>query len=333
MPSIRVRAIGCFLLLLLFVTTAWPWGNEGHSAINRVAAEKLPAEVPAFLRNAADQLAYLAPEPDRWREKGELALKLSQEPDHFIDLERVEGMTLPADRYSFYRMLNEKREATPGKPDYLLPERVGLQPYIVMEIYERLIVAFREYRHALRDHQNPEYAERDAIFYAGWLGHYVGDGSNPLHTTVQYNGWVGPNPNGYTTSNTIHWKMEGVFVAGNLKQLQFEDLVSPTPQKLEHPFQDYLAYLEASNKSVERCYQLEKQGGFDEAGTAQSRDFIKQRLAAGAEMLRNLWYTAWLDSAQDPPPWNPPKPVPANAPPPNMRTAPKLGDAPASPVG
>ena len=55
--------------------------------INRVAAEKLPSDVPAFLRNAAEQLAYLGPEPDRWREKSELALKLSQEPDHFIDLE------------------------------------------------------------------------------------------------------------------------------------------------------------------------------------------------------------------------------------------------------
>lgn len=293
----------------------------------------LPSDVPTFLRNAADQLAYLGPEPDRWREKGELALKLSQEPDHFIDLERVEGMLLPADRYSFYRMLNEKREATPGKPDYLLPERVGLQPYIAMETYERLIVAFREYRHALRGHQNPEYAERDAIFYAGWLGHYVGDGSNPLHTTVQYNGWIGPNPNGYTTANTMHWKMEGIFVAANLQQLRFKDLVSPTPQKLEHPFQDYLDYLQASHALVERCYQLEKLGGFDGAGTPESRDFLSQRLAAGAQMLRNLWYTAWLDSAQDPPPWIPSKPVPANAPPPNMRTVPKLGDTPSSPVG
>ncbi len=217
----RLRPVCSVLVLLLITTTAWPWGNDGHSAINRVAAEKLPSDVPAFLRNASEQLAYIAPEPDRWREKGELALKLSQEPDHFIDLERVEGMMLPADRYSFYRMLDEKREATPGKPDYLLPEKVGLQPYIVMEVYERLIVAFREYRHAVRDHHSPEFAERDVIFYAGWLGHYVGDGANPLHTTVQYNGWTGSNPNGYTVANTMHWKMEGQFVAANIKDLQF----------------------------------------------------------------------------------------------------------------
>ena len=41
--------------------------------------------------------------------------------------------------------------------------------------------------------------EQAILFYAGWLGHYVGDGSQPLHTTIQYNGWVGPNPHGYTT--------------------------------------------------------------------------------------------------------------------------------------
>jgi hypothetical protein len=333
MPGKRMRLTCCLLALVLVATSAWPWGNEGHAAINRVAAEKLPADVPDFLRNAADELAYLGPEPDRWREHAELALKLSQEPDHFINLERVEGMTLPLDRYSFYRALDAEREQAPGKPDYLLPEKVGLQPYITMEVYERLIVAFREYRHALLEHRNPEFAERDAIFYAGWLGHYVGDGSNPLHTTVQYNGWVGPNPNGYTTANTVHWKMEGVFVAANQKQLQFADLVSATPRELADPFQDYLTYLHDSNLLVEKVYQLEKAGGFDGEGTAEARDFIRHRLAAGAQMLRNLWYTAWLQSAQDPPPYVPPKPAttptPENTKPP-MHTAPQL-QAPATP--
>ena len=197
-------------------STAWP-------------LRKLPPDVPAFLRNAAAQLAYLAPEPDRWRETSELALKRSQEPDHFIDLEMVEGMDLPPDRYSFYRALAAKRAQTPGNPEDLLPERVGLQPYITIEVYERLVVAFREYRRALLAHRNPDFAEANAIFYAGWLGHYVGDGANPMHTTIHHNGWIGPNPKHYTTANTVHWKMEGIFVAANLKQLQFADLVPAQP--------------------------------------------------------------------------------------------------------
>src|SRR5271168_471563 len=128
MSTIRSRILPCLLAILLLANYAWPWGNEGHMMINRVAAEKLPSDVPAFLRNAAEQLAYLGPEPDRWREKSELALKASQEPDHFIDLELVEGMTLPPDRYSYYRALDAKRQQTPGQPEYLLPEKVGLQP-------------------------------------------------------------------------------------------------------------------------------------------------------------------------------------------------------------
>ncbi len=322
MAPIRSRFIPIILTVLLLANSAWPWGNDGHMMINRVAAEKLPADVPAFLKNAEEQLAYLGPEPDRWREKSELALKLSQEPDHFIDLELVEGMTLPPDRYSFYRALDAKREQTPGKPDSLLPEKVGLQPYITMEVYGRLVVAFREYRHALRDHQSTEFAERNAIFYAGWLGHYVGDGANPLHTTVNYNGWTTANPNGYTTAKNIHWKMEGEFVTANQKQLQFAALVPEKATKLENPFQDYLAYLRKSNGYVEQVYQLEKVGGFAGQGTPQSREFIEQRMAFGADMLRNLWYTAWLDSAVDPPPYVAPKPASA---PPDM-TTPKMGE-------
>jgi hypothetical protein len=296
--------------------------------INRVAAQKLPADVPAFLKNAEEQLAYLGPEPDRWREKSELQLKLSQEPDHFIDLELVEGMTFPPDRYSFYGALEAKRQQTPGQPDTLTPEKVGLQPYITMEVFERLIVAFREYRHALRDHKSTEFAERNAIFYAGWLGHYVADGSNPLHTTVNYNGWTTANPNGYTTEKTIHWKMEGEFVAANMKQLQFASLVPAQAAKLENPFQDYIAYLRKSNTYVEQVYRLEKAGGFAGQGTAESREFIEQRMAAGAAMLRDLWYTAWLDSAVDPPTHVPPKP--ANSAP-DMKTRPKLGQPTSQP--
>ena len=111
-----LRTARSLLLCLYLHCPAWSWGNEGHSAINRVAAEKLPPDVPTFLRDAAAQLAYLGPEPDRWREHSELALKRAQEPDHFIDLEMVEGMDLPPDRYSFYRALRPNARRHPAIP-------------------------------------------------------------------------------------------------------------------------------------------------------------------------------------------------------------------------
>jgi hypothetical protein len=123
--------------------------------------------------------------------------------------------------------------------------------------------------------------------------------------------------------------MEGEFVAANQLQLQFVSLVPDKATKLEHPFQDYLAYLKKSNTYVEQVYQLDKTGGFEGAGTPQSFQFIEQRMAYGADMLRNLWYTAWLDSAVDPPPYLPPKPASA---PPDMKTTPKLGETSPQPV-
>ena len=66
-------------------------------------------------------------------------------------------------------------------------------------------------------------------------------------------------------------------------------------------FDDYVAYLRQTAKHVEKVYQLEKAGGFDGAGSQESRDFTADRLAAGTSMLRDMIYTAWLRSG-DPEP-------------------------------
>jgi hypothetical protein len=283
------------------------WGNEGHVAINRVAAQKIPATMPRFLRLAVDEIGYLGPEPDRWRSPSEFALKNAQEPDHFIDLERVSWLDpLPPGRYEFYRKLYDKRasllahpDADASKdehPDDYLPERVGLQPYITMEVYGRLKAAFREYRQRLASHQPTQAVQRAIIFYAGWLGHYVADGSQPLHTTIRYNGWVGPNPNLYTIEHHIHAQFETTYVAANITPKDFAGLVK-APHRLDDPFPRYIAYLKQSNEQVENVYALEKTGGFAGKGSHDAFEFTTHRLAAGSQMLLDLWFTAWLESA------------------------------------
>jgi len=250
------------IALILFQSVgAWAWGSEGHIYVNRAAAEKIPLEMPRFLRRSVAEIAYLGPEPDRWRSPSEFALKNAQEPDHFIDLERVAWLDpLPAGRYEFYRKLYEKRASTTENPDDYLPERVGLQPYITLEVYGRLKAAFREYRQRKASHQPAHCVEEAIIFYAGWLGHYVGDGSQPLHTTIHYNGWVGANPNGYTTQHGIHAQFETAYVAENIRAKDFAGLVE-SPARLEDPFAEYIAYLKQSNALVENVYALEKAGG------------------------------------------------------------------------
>ncbi|MGH9523474.1 MAG: nuclease [Terriglobales bacterium] len=292
--SARAAAVLC--LIALCVQIAGAWGDMGHMMINRTAAEHIPASMPQFLKQAASHIEYLGPEPDRWRNPQEASLKNAQEPDHFIDLERVADIPqLPEGRYEFYRLLYAKKIAAKSHAEDFDPDKVGLQPYATTEVFQRLVVAFREYRRLQAEGKPTADAEQNAIFYAGWLGHYVADGANPMHTTIQYNGWVGDNPNGYTTAKNVHYEFESGFVQRAQQYLAFGDLLKD-PVQLQHPFQDYVAYLRASNALVEKTYQLEKAGAFKDTGTPEGREFVRERLAAGAQELLDLWYTAWEQS-------------------------------------
>jgi hypothetical protein len=283
-----IALFGCFQPAPI----AHAWGNEGHRLINRLAISSLPSDVPAFLRSdaALEEIEYLGPEPDRWRSPAEPELNAAQAPEHFLDLEPADALgPLPRNRLDF-----EAKVFASGQR----PEKIGLQPWQTTEVWERLKAALREYRRLSAAGQNTRSVEQAAIFYAGWLGHYVGDGAQPLHTTIQYNGWVGPNPNGYTIEHKIHWQFEGPFIGANISAPQVEPKMTP-PRAIEGDiFSVYVAYLRQSETQVERVYQLEKAGGFVGAGSSESRDFAAARLAAGASMLRDMVLTAWLESAK-----------------------------------
>ena len=288
------------LALALIALPSLAWQDEGHVLVNQVAAEHVPDEMPEFFRNAMDRLAYLGPEPDRWRRVSEFSLKQSQEPDHFIKLEILDvDLDTLRGRYDFYRMLYQRRadpEALHGvHPDSLLPEYVGLLPYMTIEGYERLKVAFRQYRELQASGGDTELVEGNVILYAGWLGHYVADAANPHHTSVHYNGWQGPNPKGYAGPG-IHARFEGDFVRdAGIQAEDFSDMLGP-PELLEDPFADFLSLLYESQGMVEETYRIDTEGGFAGAGSERGLEFTLERLAAASQMLLDLWYTAWVTS-------------------------------------
>jgi hypothetical protein len=283
-----VAGLVCFLAQ---PPAAHAWGSGGHKLINKLAASSLPADVPAFLRSpdAITEIEYLGPEPDRWRSPAEPELVAAQAPEHFIDMELADALgPLPHRRLDF-----EAKVFAAGQR----PEKIGLQPWEADEVWERLKSAMREYRKLSAAKQDTRPVEQAIIFYAGWLGHYVGDGSQPLHVTIQFNGWVGPNPNGYTTDHKIHYQFESPFVEANMHEADVRATMTPAKAIDGDMFDAYVAYLRNTNSYVEKVYQLEKVGGFIGAGTPESRQFTAERLGAGASMLRDMIYTAWLESA------------------------------------
>lgn len=299
------------LVPLLLTEQGLAWGADGHRIVNRLAAANLPNEVPAFLRNgeAIDTMDYLGPEPDRWKSRAEEELEAVQSPDHFIDLEWADLIgPFPHRRYDYVRALGK---AQTQHPDLTLsPEKVGFEPYAADEVYQRLKAAMREYRKLVVANADTKPVESAILFYAGWLGHYVGDGSQPLHVTTQFNGWTGANPNGYATDHKVHAQFESTYLSANIKVSDVAPLVQASAAKaLEGDvFDDYMQYLRHTHGLVERVYQLEKAGGFKDAGLPEAKSFTEERLAAGAIELRDMIYTAWLRSADPVPEYHAPSP-------------------------
>src|SRR5207244_2207517 len=104
----------------------------------------------------------------------------AQAPDHFFDSERWGAIsTIEPDRYLFMEKVAERK---------IKLDRIGYLPYAIIENYGRLVNAFRHWREA-RTASDRDTARANAIYYAGVLGHYVGDGSQPLHVSIHFNGW------------------------------------------------------------------------------------------------------------------------------------------------
>jgi len=80
-------------------------------------------------------------------------------------------------------------------------------------------------------------------------------------------------------------------VAANITAKDFAGLVK-SPERLDDPFARYLAYLKQSNGLVDNVYELDKSGGFTGKGSPAAFDFTIHRLAAGSQMLLDLWCTA-----------------------------------------
>jgi len=261
--------------------------------ITRAAFAHLPPDMPAFFRAAGDQLEYLGPEPDRWRSRDLKEMDDAWEFDHYIDLENVpEGALAASDRYEFIAALYRAEIERPQ-------QFVGFLPWRILEVYQRLLTELAIWRNTPEGPQR-RFVEARVLNDAGILGHYAADAAQPHHTTIHFNGWAAeaPNPGGFTSARDFHARFESAFVEAHINFQAVEGLMASTPASIEDAREAIWVHIRASNAQVERMYRLEREHGFDpDAPPApEVTEFVVQRLAAGAEMLRALWWSAWIQS-------------------------------------
>ena len=182
--------------------------------------------------------------------------------------------------------------------------KVGMVFYAIIEEMQRLTVEFRLWREAqeaaVLDPATIQQIQENAIFSAGVLGHWITDAAQPLHTTVHSDDWDArfPNPKNYVTQ-AIHGRFESLFVDRAITEADIQSRMTP-PRLLGDWRQEAETHIRRSFSHFEEVYSLDRRGAFGsgkEPDEAQS--FTASRLAEGASMLRDAWYSAWEQSAKE----------------------------------
>jgi len=289
-------------------TVAFAWGASGHRLIGEIAIQSLPPELPAFLRKAeaARQVAEVAREPDRSKGASEPYDSDANAAHHVNvgdDLKIARGPSLsalPANREAYDAALRAL-----GTSQY----RAGYLPYAIIDSWQQVVMDFAYWR---ADVAGARYAKTPSerswflqdqwiregltIRDLGYLAHFVGDGSQPLHISVHADGWGNyPNSQNFSTTRGLRAILDRTITRGPVTAKDVTVLLTPYRDCRCTIQQRTSSYLSGTQQEVVALYQLEKAGGF--AANPGGRIFVSKRLAAGVSELRDMISDAWRRSA------------------------------------
>jgi len=328
----KLKLLAFATVLGAFVFDAAAWDYEGHHAVNELALDSLPANFPAFALapETRIRIEFLAGEADRWRNETSqkngtgLALGHASGPDHYLDLEDIKlyGLTpatLPPLRYDFAADIARARAAHPERFPAIDPDKdadhtrelSGFLPWAITENFEKLqsgfatLAALEKFGGTPAEIAN---AKQDIVYVMGVMGHFVGDASQPLHTTMHHHGWVGANPDHYTTAFGFHAWIDGGFFrkTGGIDVNRLAAKIRPAEKipAADDPngiFHTAVNFIVAANQLVEPLYRLDRDGKLSDKenrGT-EGRAFLEAQLVKSGQLLGDLWLTAWQTAPED----------------------------------
>jgi len=293
--KLSIAVLCCWLGVM---QNAQAWWSGGHVTVARAAARALREEVPAFFRESGETLGHFSVDPDLWKHRETPHLYDREWPEHYIDYELLEGLSLPPLRWQFIALCAEHRKN---------PRDIGLLPYSVVEETERLAYAFAEHR---RWPDHPLIRQK-CLVYGGFLSHYTADLAQPLHVTIH---WDGRTTVGAQSPRTgIHNRMDALIEATRIGAAELTDGLEPVV--FDDLFASIMRQVFASRRAIDTVYALEadlpvlRDGG---AGidpnwqpSRRMREFALDCTRAATSLTASCWLTAWVKSAKiAPPPWS-----------------------------
>jgi hypothetical protein len=271
MLRFRIAVAAMLALVMLSGSPALAWDAKTHREITQLAIEKLPPSPlkDFFVANQA-HLLYYSVEPDVLREKyGDE----SEAIRHYINLEYFGPNPFPA--------LVPDLAAMNKRFGISTVRRAGTLPWTIEQFSDALKQAW----------SRGDCAE--VLRLAGFLAHYVGDASQPLHTTVHFDGYEG--------DRGVHMRIERAVddsarMLGDAAAGHIQLLANQTP---------WLAAIEeirASNSHVDQLLQADRaarslwprnRSEYDRALLSRTRAILVDQIALAASVLTSIWLMEW----------------------------------------
>jgi hypothetical protein len=194
-------------LFLLFIMNslnlcsfnAFGWGNRGHSLICESAIHLVKnEELKNFLLSRTLALSYLCNIPDTfWRQP---EFSKTGDSTHFIDSD-LAGVTLnevPVVYSEFVNKFKNKTRITNKAPIFSVAKEVGTSWWRAEQFVLRAITNGKKAKSLALPSKGEEKSDEhpfnkevfNMLINMGVLGHFVGDNAQPMHTTVNYDGWA-----------------------------------------------------------------------------------------------------------------------------------------------
>jgi len=270
MRSVRRRSL--IILSLFCALLALGWGTVGHFFINTKAVDNLPPAMSVFI-NAGSYFGLHASDADTRKGKDP-----TEAPKHFIDIESYAAFANLTLNLDSLRAIYGASNVT----------AIGILPWATIQTYDSLVASLR--RGAI--------ARAESI--AADLGHYVGDGHQPLHVTVNYDGQN-------TGNDGIHSRYETTMINTYAAKLS----VTPVPAVyVANRFAYVMAYLQVSNSLADSILKADtgakSVSGWNGSGTPpaaytselwnETRSLTLREMQGATVALADLWYSGWVDA-------------------------------------
>ncbi|MEK7358270.1 MAG: S1/P1 nuclease, partial [Bdellovibrionota bacterium] len=171
------------ILVATSSTNAFAWGKRGHSIVCETAANLAAANEAKtmFLALHSFDLGFYCNVPDLvWKKP---ATYQQEKNNHFMDLE-IFDRALGAKAKEAFSL--DRHAFDKAHPD--VKEEAGRAYWRVAELEVKLGRLADALKKGIEDQEKRHKAQVDWLVVAGAIGHYVGDLSQPLHVTENYDG-------------------------------------------------------------------------------------------------------------------------------------------------